>query len=71
APPQWRPLAYAGATALGLATGGLRMGFGGHYTSDVLVAGLVTFLLIWLIYAVIYRWPSTRTTDERVDAALT
>lgn len=71
APPQWRPLAYVGATVLGLATGGLRMAFGGHYTSDVLVAGLVTFLLIWLVYAMIYRWPATRTTDERVEAALT
>lgn len=71
APPPWRAAAYLGATVLGLATGGLRMAFGGHYASDVIVAGLVTFLLIWLVYAIIYRWPSTRTTDERIDAALT
>jgi hypothetical protein len=31
----------------------------------------VTYLVIWLAYAWIYRWPSTRLTDEAVDAALT
>lgn len=71
APPAWRPLAYAGATLFGLATGGLRVAFGGHFVSDVLVAGLVTFLLIWLVHGLLYRWPATRTTDERVEAWLT
>lgn len=70
-PPAWRPLAYAGATLFGLATGGLRVAFGGHFVSDVLVAGLVTFLLIWLVHGLLYRWPATRTTDERVEAWLT
>ena len=68
---RWRPLAYAGATLFGLATGGLRVTFGGHFVSDVIVAGLVTFLLIWLVHGLLYRWPSTRTTDERIEAALT
>ena len=71
APPAWRPLAYTGATLFGLATGGLRVAFGGHFVSDVIVAGLVTFLLIWLAHGLIYRWPSTRTTDERIEALLT
>ncbi len=70
-PPAWRPLAYAAATAFGLATSLLRMAFGGHFFTDVAAAGLVTFLVIWLAYAWIYRWPSTRLTDEGVDAALT
>ena len=70
-PPAWRPLAYTGATLFGLATGGLRVAFGGHFVSDVIVAGLVTFLLIWLMHGLIYRWPSTRTTDERIEAAIT
>lgn len=70
-PPQWRPLAYVGATAFGLATGGLRIAFGGHFLTDVLFSGTVTFLVIWLVYALIYRWPSTRTTDYGVEAALT
>ncbi|WP_315836630.1 phosphatase PAP2 family protein [Bradyrhizobium prioriisuperbiae] len=71
APPAWRPLAYVGATLFGLATGGLRMAFGGHFLTDVLVSGLVPFFVIWLAYALIYRWPRTRLTDERVDATLT
>ena len=70
-PPAWRPLAYTGATLFGLATGGLRVSFGGHFVSDVIVAGLVTFFLIWLVHGLLYRWPSTRTTDERIEAVLT
>jgi lipid A 4'-phosphatase len=27
--------------------------------------------MIWLAYGWIYRWPSTRWTDQGVDAALT
>ena len=71
APPQWRPLAYAAATVFGVVTSGLRMAFGGHFFTDVAIAGLVSFLVIWLAYALIYRWPRTRLLDERIDAALT
>ena len=70
-PPQWRPLAYAAATLFGTATSVLRMAFGGHFFTDVAIAGLVTFLVIWLAYAWIYRWSSTRLSDARIDAALT
>ena len=71
APPAWRPLAYAAATVFGVTTSLLRMAFGGHFFTDVAIAGLVTFLVIWLAYGWIYRWPSTRLSDEGVDAALT
>src|ERR1700687_2299395 len=70
-PPAWRPLAYAAATLFGVLTSLLRMAFGGHFFTDVAAAGLVTFLVIWLAYAWIYRWPSTRLSDAAVDAALT
>jgi lipid A 4'-phosphatase len=70
-PPTWRPLAYAAATLFGVVTSGLRMAFGGHFFTDVAAAGLVTFLVVWLAYAYIYRWPRTKFTDESVDAALT
>ena len=70
-PPAWRPIAYAAATVFGVVTSLLRMAFGGHFFTDVAIAGLVTFLVIWLGYACIYRWPRTRFTDESVDAALT
>ncbi|MGV7219565.1 phosphatase PAP2 family protein [Bradyrhizobium sp. UFLA05-112] len=71
APPPWRPLAYAAAVVFGTVTSGLRMAFGGHFFTDVSIAGLVTFVVIWLAYALIYRWPRTRFSDEAVDAALT
>jgi lipid A 4'-phosphatase len=71
APPAWRPLAYAGATVFGITTSGLRMAFGGHFFTDVAIAGLVTFLVIWFTYGYIFRWSRTRLSDERIDAALT
>jgi lipid A 4'-phosphatase len=70
-PPAWRPLAYVAATLFGVATSVLRMAFGGHFFTDVAAAGLVTFLVIWLVHGYIYRWPSTRKTDAQIDAALT
>ena len=63
-PPAWRPLAYVAATVFGVTTSLLRMAFGGHFFTDVAAAGLVTFLVIWLVHGYIYRWPSTRLTDE-------
>ena len=71
APPAWRPLAYIGATIFGIVTSVLRMAFGGHFFTDVTIAGLVAFLVVWLLYNGLYRWRATRTTDARIDAALT
>ncbi|WP_315723345.1 MULTISPECIES: phosphatase PAP2 family protein [unclassified Bradyrhizobium] len=70
-PPAIRPVAYGAAVLFGLATSVLRMAFGGHFFTDIAAAGLVTFLVIWLLHGYIYRWPSTRLTDAGVDAALT
>jgi lipid A 4'-phosphatase len=69
-PPAWRPLAYVAATAFGVVTSVLRMAFGGHFFTDVAAAGLVSFFVIWLAYAWIYRWPSTRLTDGQIEATL-
>jgi membrane-associated PAP2 superfamily phosphatase len=71
APAAFRPLAYVAATAFGASTGVLRMAFGGHFFTDVAAAGIVTFLVIWLSYGFLYRWPQTRISDEAIDAALT
>lgn len=71
APPAIRPAAYIAATAFGLVTGGLRMTFGGHFFTDVIIAGGVAFLVVWLMHGLIFRWPSTRWSDVGVDAALT
>jgi membrane-associated phospholipid phosphatase len=46
APPPLRPLAIAAALAFGAATGLLRMAFGGHYLSDVILAALITLAIV-------------------------
>ena len=71
APPAWRPLAYAMAILFGAVISGLRIAFGGHFFTDVTFAGLVTFIVIWLAYALIYRWSRTLLSDEAVDVRLT
>lgn len=70
APPQWRPLAYVAATVFGLATGLLRMSFGGHYFTDVIFGGVMAFLIVWVMHGIYYRWP-TRQSDDEIDARLT
>jgi lipid A 4'-phosphatase len=70
APPQWRLLAYGGALAFGAAIGLLRIAGGGHFFSDVIFAGVFTFLLIWMIHGILYRWPATRMADETVEQFL-
>lgn len=70
APPQWRALAYGGALAFGTAVGLLRIAGGGHFFTDVVFAGVFTFLLIWLTYALLFRWPATRLTDDAVERPL-
>jgi lipid A 4'-phosphatase len=67
APPQWRALAYGGALTFGTAIGLLRIAGGGHFFTDVVFAGVFTFLLIWLTYALIFRWKPTRLTDDAVE----
>jgi membrane-associated PAP2 superfamily phosphatase len=69
-PPQWRALAYGGSIAFGAAVGLLRMAAGAHFFSDVVFAGVFTFLVIWLTHGWLYRWPRTRITDEAVERAL-
>jgi lipid A 4'-phosphatase len=69
APPQWRPLAYAGALAFGAAVGGLRIAFGGHFFTDVAFAGVLMFILVWCMHGLLYRW-RTRPSDEAIEHAL-
>jgi lipid A 4'-phosphatase len=70
-PPQWRALAYGAALLFGAGVGLLRMAAGAHFFSDVVFAGVFTFLVIWLTHGWLYRWRRTRITDEAVEAALT
>src|SRR5712691_1296051 len=69
-PPHWRALAYGGALVFGAAVGVLRMAAGAHFFSDVVFAGVFTFLLIWLTHGWLYRWPRTRIADVAVERAL-
>ena len=70
APPQWRMAAYAGALTFGAAVGALRIAAGGHFFTDVVFAGVFTFLLIWLLHGLIFRWPTTRLSDDAVERPL-
>ena len=66
-PPRWRPLAYSAALAFGASVSVLRMAFGAHFLTDIVFAGVFTFLIIWLMHGLIYRWRSTRFSDEMVE----
>jgi membrane-associated PAP2 superfamily phosphatase len=70
APPQWRALAYGAALALGAGMAAIRVMAGAHFPSDVIFAGVFTFLVIWAVYALIYRWPRTRLSDDDIERAL-
>src|SRR4029450_6665131 len=54
-PPQWRALAYSAAVAFGAAVGVLRMAAGAHFFSDVVFAGVVSFLVVWLVRRALCR----------------
>jgi membrane-associated PAP2 superfamily phosphatase len=70
APPQWRSLAYGAALALGTGMAALRLAAGAHFLTDAVFAGVFTFLIIWIVHGLIYRWPRTRLSDEAVERTL-
>jgi lipid A 4'-phosphatase len=65
APPPLQPIAYGAALAFGLGLGAFRIAAGAHFFSDVVFAGVLMYLLIWIVHGLIYRWPATRF-DEKV-----
>jgi len=70
APPPWRALAYGAALTLGVGMAVVRVIQGGHFFTDVVFAGIFTFLIVWLVHGLIYRWSRTRLTDEGVEQAI-
>ncbi|MEA2938074.1 MAG: lipid 4-phosphatase [Alphaproteobacteria bacterium] len=70
APPQWRALAYGAALAFGSGLSYIRIAGGGHFFTDCVFAGVFTFLTIWLVHGLLYRWRPTRITDAAVERAL-
>lgn len=67
APPPWRPLAYGAAIAFGIGVSVLRITAGAHFVSDAIFAGVFTFLLIWVMHGLIFRWPRTRLSDQALE----
>jgi lipid A 4'-phosphatase len=52
-PPPWRGPATVAAFAFGFGASLLRLAFGGHYLSDVLLGGLITLIVIEVVRRVI------------------
>ena len=69
-PPPWRAPAMAAAFAFAIGASLLRIAFGGHYLSDVLLGGLVTLIVIELARKVIWPpGPEVRAQDRALGAA--
>jgi lipid A 4'-phosphatase len=70
-PPAGRALATAAALAFGTGIGLVRMAGGGHFFTDVAFSGLFTFIIIWLMYGLLFRWPGTGgISDRAIERAL-
>lgn len=67
APPPWRALCFGAALTLGFGMAAVRVIAGAHFVSDVLFAGVFTFLIIWIVHGLIYRWPRTRLDDAAIE----
>ncbi|HTR11916.1 MAG TPA: phosphatase PAP2 family protein [Roseiarcus sp.] len=61
-PPPWRTPAIAGAFAFGAAASLLRMAFGSHFLSDVLLGGFLTLIVIEVVRLLL--WPPRNDKDE-------
>jgi len=70
APAPVRVAAYAAAIAFGAATGALRVAFGAHFFTDVAFAGVLIFLVVWIVHAALYRWPRTAISDAAIERAI-
>jgi membrane-associated PAP2 superfamily phosphatase len=69
APLPYRAVAYGAAVALTVFMAVIRVMAGGHFPSDTIFAGVFTFLIVWLAYALIYRW-RTRLDDKQIETGL-
>ena len=70
----WRYRAIGAALLYGMLVGAIRVMVGGHFTSDVIFAGVFMALIVWAMHGVIYRW-RTRVDEleaqRRIDAFAT
>ncbi|MBI3435756.1 MAG: phosphatase PAP2 family protein [Proteobacteria bacterium] len=65
-----RALAYGVALAFAAAVALQRIVVGAHFLTDAVFSGVFTYLVIWLVYFLIYRWPATRMTDATIERSL-
>jgi membrane-associated phospholipid phosphatase len=70
APVAWRLPAIALALGFGVFVGVLRVAAGGHFTSDVVFAGVLTALVVWLLHGLIYRWRATRISEGQAEQSV-
>jgi lipid A 4'-phosphatase len=70
APPAWRAVCTAAAVVFGAGIGLVRMVGGGHFFTDVVFSGIFTFLVIWLMHGLLFRWRPRRISDRAVERAL-
>jgi lipid A 4'-phosphatase len=55
-----RAVALGAAGLFTVVIGTLRIAFGGHFASDVILAALITLALIWAVYGLLFRMDWTR-----------
>jgi lipid A 4'-phosphatase len=60
--PPWRAPAMVAAFAFGFGASLLRLAFGGHYLSDVLLGGLITLIVIEIIRRIL--WPRAESKPK-------
>jgi lipid A 4'-phosphatase len=71
APPQWRAVAYGAALAFGTGISAMRIAAGAHFFTDAVFAGVFTYLVVWTIHGLIYRWPASRLSADTIERLLT
>ena len=58
APPAWRAARLCGGARFRRRRrAACASPVGAHFFSDVMFSGVFTFLIIWLVHGLIYRWP--------------
>jgi membrane-associated PAP2 superfamily phosphatase len=70
APPQVRAVAYAAALAFAVAVSAMRIAVGGHFFTDAAFSGVFTFLIIWVAYGLLFRWPLPLPADATIERAI-
>jgi lipid A 4'-phosphatase len=70
APTPWSGPAIVATAVFATAVGLGRIATTGHFASDVIFAGVLTSLVVWLVHGFLFRWPTTCMTDAALEARL-